>query len=283
MPGCRVVSKEDQVGKGRAKRPKPAVSRSTEAADLTQRLLRHYAADPEFQQALRQFAERNEDVIRRLAEAEEQSTGLSALDKLALWRAFWPLIEEYHADTEAFTRKWGLELLPDQLGKESLHRFCLDRFRTGLNFEALPRAVTDIDDFNRVVSEEFGQPGVRFVGEFHFWGEWAASQETRAQARDRLIAEFIAMIDGELERIVQEFEQIGYAFRDHEPKLDEHLKWLYRRLAHREHCEDIAEHFEKNAHFLRRETDVLATRMNITLPPSMRRPFRRYDPDRRLP
>jgi hypothetical protein len=259
------------VGKGRAKRPKPAVYSANEAADLTQKLLRVYAAGPEFQGELRHFAERNEQVIRRLTEVEENSADLSALGKLASWREFWPLIEEYWTDTKRFTSEWGLDLLPDQLGIDSLHRFCISRFKTGLNFDDLPRAVTEIDDFNRAVSEEFGQPGMRLFGEIQFRGEWAASTETRTQARARLLAEFIERMDGELERVVEEYEQVGYAFRDTEPDLMEHLHWVYRRLAYRDSTDVIAKQVAfRSRRTIEKATNRLAKRLALKYPRATR-------------
>jgi hypothetical protein len=267
------------MGKGRAKRPRPAVGRSTETADLTQRLLRHYAADPEFQQALRHFAERNEDVIRRLAEAEEQLADLSALGKLRLWSEFWPLIEEYHADTEAFASQWGLDRLPERLGIESLHRFCIDRFRTGLNFGALPRAVTDIQDFNRAVLEEFGQPQDQPIAqpiEVHFQGEWQAWDEPQVEARKRMVKEFKALLEDELDRIAVEYEQAGYAFRDTESKWQvEGLEWTYRRLAYRESIDTITNDLPPELEIQRRSVEQaverIRKRLMLKFPPSKRR------------
>src|SRR5215218_2118852 len=104
-----------------ARRPKPAVFKRDEAAELTQRLLRLYAADPEFREGLRRFAEGHEEVIRRLAEAEEQSANLGAFEKLGLWAKFGSLIEEYHAVTREFAEGCGLDRLPNQLGIDALH------------------------------------------------------------------------------------------------------------------------------------------------------------------
>jgi hypothetical protein len=226
------------MGKGRAKRPKPAVFKRNEAADLTQRLLRLYAADPEFQESLRRFAEEHEQVIWRLAQVEERSSGLGAFEKLRSWGTFWSLIESYHTATIEFAKRWRLDRFPDQLGIDALHRFCVGRFKSGLDFDALPQAITDIQDFNRAVLEDFGQPQGHPIAqpiEVYFQGDWPAWNEPQVEARKRLVSEFTALLDDELERVAQQYEQAGYAFRDTESKwLVEGLEWTYRRLAHEE-------------------------------------------------
>jgi hypothetical protein len=233
------------MGKGRAKRPKPAVFKRDEAADYTQRLLRLYAADPEFQDSLRRFVDGHQEVFQRLAEAEQKSSGLGAFEIIGLWAKFGQLIDEYYADINEFAECWRLDRLPYQLGIEALHRFCIDRFKSGPDFEALPRAISDIQDFNRMVMKEFGQaqgqPVARPI-EIHFQGEWPASHEAQVEARKRMVREFTALLDDELDRVAAEYKQSGYEFRDTESKwLVEGLEWTYRHLAHGESIADIVE------------------------------------------
>jgi hypothetical protein len=98
--------------------------------------------------------------------------------------------------------------------------------------------------------------------------EWDPRHEARAGARARLLAIAAQQIDAELEKIAGQAEKAGYSFPDTAPKLDEHLRWLFERVALGKSCQAIAAQRlgswtkqDRVSH----ETKHLATRIGVRL------------------
>ncbi len=88
------------------------------------------------------------------------------------------------------------------------------------------------------------------------------------QAVERITREFRVRAQREVERIHAAYRANDYKERDSRPAHERHLKWLYRRVAYRESCQDIKERYSErcNAETISRKTRSIAAEIGVTIP-----------------
>ncbi len=229
-------------------------------------LLKCYAEDPTFQDELTGFFEGHREVL-------EEATGYVFFDDEMPWDKPPPFTPDYFHDLKAFATKWGLDLIGcndvdginRHCGFNALYRWCGHAHELGnakpahfgdqdYPFDELSRDEPDIDDMANVI-----QVRVR--------GEWRADKESRDDAKTRLLKACECMIDAQLAAIAPIYTGVGYRVRDTQDREQQHVSWLFQRVAYRRSSTAISKTADRNAKTIRNTTNPLAKRLGIPLPP----------------
>lgn len=205
----------------RARRPTPAMSVERIRVKTTRDLLARYAAHGPFVAELEALRDRHRP-------------GGDPLPYPVRWGDVVPIeaAADYTADVTALATRWGLDRLPDDLGRRTIHKWlAVD--------DAFPR-VEFVGRVAKAVPEMVGEIDLPFVWladegpEFATWfphPSLPTVSGSPTQARDQLLGLCKVAIEAELERIARLHEERGFRFPDSRPDRDRHLGWWFMRYA----------------------------------------------------
>jgi hypothetical protein len=213
-----------------------------ERADLTREWLRIYAGDEGFREQLLQLAVQHAITIQHLL---DRSDDANTWPILRVSNQHASLLTAFAAALVDFTAEWQLHLLPKRRGIQAVHTFCLEHIRIEIGPQQFAELYAfdyndwptdlDIDDFTIdwfMSPEKILNLGIAM---------WDPTTERPTDARARIRAEVERRIDAELERIIREHEQAGYAFAKTRSEHQKYLQWLYWKLVQGKSNDEIAE------------------------------------------
>lgn len=271
----------------RSPRPHRALLRWEFKGLLRTTWLEQYALDPEFHEELTFIYEANAEIIACLfslgpnyrydwwrVESLIHDLDAGAANDSNLDPAS---VRQYITDVRSVASNWGLTRLPLKQWLDSCEEGVCSHGHSPDASAAIHDWCCRCVEYPEWKPSYFGPMGfggLVFLDEHRtrvhvsFEDSWypASSDETRADARRRLIRQAASLIDLELDRVEREHEQAGYIFPDTKPKFKLHIGWLYRRVAHHETIEAIAEQEGISAKTVRNATDNLACQLQLRPP-----------------
>ncbi len=205
------------------------------------------------------------------------------------WRSF-------RRDIDALASQWGLKSGVHPYGEQALD----DWFLHNLGVE-----VDKYKSFSFLVHGFYGVHPLNDVGEqdehlieewdvfngniisyayfpivprvhIHIEDVWHGTRESPADARARLIAVASRQIDAEIARLSAAYEAENAIPYSPSSVEDEHLRWLYHRVAYRETCDEIVATIDRgerdayNVDSIRHASTALAELMGIKIPRPLR-------------
>lgn len=213
----------------RRRQPLPMHEVVAERGFLTVDWLALYSKDPEFGEQLNAFAAEHAATIRHVL---DRSPGALPWSRLSVPNEHAELLTHYVCELENFATRWQLHLLPNRRGLEMVHAFCVEHVRRdirpeyfyGLYWFSANGWVPELD-----TTLSFGT------------ASWDPTREPLADARSRIKAELKQRLEAELERVVQEHEQVGFVFPKTRSEHPKYLQWLYWKLVQGKSNDEIAE------------------------------------------
>jgi len=195
--------------------------------------MQRYARDPVFHKRFEGFYRRHQEFVKEtMKDTYGDYLGDEPSDRETA----------FYRDRTQFMESTGLNALPDDFALQQVDQWLNVRARRGLDL------TTDLFGTEIVLPKDFGfrNPGVER-------DEWLIPvlRVARGDARwcpgelatdviARLMHEFEAEVRREVGRIEVARRAVGYEEQDSRPALERHMNWLYRRVAYRKRCEDIA-------------------------------------------
>jgi hypothetical protein len=166
------------------------------------------------------------------------------------------MVQSYTQAVFQLAAEWGIDRIPD--GRRAIHEWCMWNAATGTGVRAsqigvgwsfsgmLPdvgediwgQRVEHIGPNGETRTVVFGErvPIVRIALE----DAWHARDESRVEARERIMRRLGGLVDAELSRLQSGYESAGYVFPDTRPNLQRDMQWLFRRIGRGEWIAAIA-------------------------------------------
>lgn len=231
--------------------------------------MQRYARDPLFHKRFEDFYRRHQEFVN---ETMKDTCGDYLGDEPT--RAE----KSFFRERAAFMETTGLAALPDDFALQQVDHWLNLRARTGnLDWKSellgseivLPR---DLGLRNPGVErDEWLIPVIRVPFEGRRW-----PGDSATDAITHLTREFEAEVRREVERIDAAYKAVGYIERDTLHALERHLDWLYRRVASRDSCEDIAADERRagrkiGGDGIQKATKQIAVTIGVAIPRSRRR------------